>query len=261
MFAACMPLAMIGYDALPMTHPENYRFPPGTAARVSEYFRLLATADAVVCISDFARASLWDRLRRDRSRTTTVAHPGGDHVIVEHPRAQTSNQPMILRVGTLEARKLPLETVDACRAMADQGWQGRMVLIGRPSASDPAINAAVDAAANAGIGLTWIQDASDDDVQHHLSDASLFLSLGTEGYGIPVLEALGRGVPVVYDGIQPAAELMDGKGASRIDSRDTHTLARGLIDACRQRDVLASAIDPTAIPTWRDFVRGVVSAL
>lgn len=261
MFAACMPLVMIGYDALPMTHPENYRFPPGTAARVSEYFRLLATADAVVCISDFARASLWDRLRRDRRRTTTVAHPGGDHVTYENPRTYPTNQPMILRVGTLEARKQPRETVDACRVMAAHGWQGRMVLIGRPSASDPTINAAVDAAARAGIGLSWIQDASDEDVHRHVRDASLFLSLGTEGYGIPVLEALGRGVPVVYDGIQPAAELMDAKGALRIDARSSESLARSLIDACARRDALASTIDTSAIPTWRDFVRGVVAVL
>ena len=41
LFGRCMPTTMIGYDALPQTEPANYRFVPGTAAWVSEYFRRL----------------------------------------------------------------------------------------------------------------------------------------------------------------------------------------------------------------------------
>lgn len=79
-FAKCMPTAMIGYDTLPMSEPANYRFKPGTAAWVSEYFRYLATADSVVCISEYAREQILGRLRRDPASRTSVAHPGGDHL-------------------------------------------------------------------------------------------------------------------------------------------------------------------------------------
>ena len=64
-FAARVPTTMVGYDTLPMSEPANYRFRPGTAPWVSEYFRLLATAASVVCISDEARDSILGRLRRD----------------------------------------------------------------------------------------------------------------------------------------------------------------------------------------------------
>ena len=261
LFAGCMPVAMIGYDALPMIEPANYRFLPGTAAQVSRYFQLLVRADAVVCISEYSRTSIWDRLRRDRSTVTTVAHPGGDHVIPHSAKPSSGEHPTLIKIGTLEARKKPVETVDAFRLMRERGWQGQLVLLGRPSASDPDINHAVQTAVEQAIGVTWIHDARDEEVLDHLRNADLFLSLGTEGYGIPVLEAISQGIPVVFDGIQPAAELMEGRGATRIDATDAFTLAESLERAAGMRDQLVHAIDIPSIPTWRDFVRGVVAVL
>lgn len=261
LFAECMPVAMIGYDALPMIEPANYRFPPGTAAQVSQYFRFLASADSVVCISEYARTSIWDRLRRERSSVTTVAHPGGDHIAPRTPTPSSTEHPTLIKVGTLEARKKPVETIEAFRIMRAQGWRGNLTLLGRPSASDPAINQAVQSAVGEDIGVTWIHDARDDQVLEHVQQADLFIALGTEGYGIPVLEAIALGVPVIYHGIQPAAELMDGAGATEVPAGDGEELARSLQHAVSERQDLAGAIDVSKIPTWRDFVRGVVAAL
>ena len=261
MFAECMPVTMIGYDALPMIEPANYRFPPGMAAQVSQYFRMLTRADAVVCISEYSRASIWDRLRRERSATTVVAHPGGDHIPPLAKAHESSEIPTVIKVGTLESRKKPIETIDAFRVLRQDGIAAQLVLLGRPSSSDPHINAHVQAAVEEDIGVTWVHNARDDEVLERLAGASLFVSIGTEGYGIPVLEAISQQVPVVYGGIQPAAELMDGKGATRIDTQNTDSLARGLLDAINRRDELAACIDVGAIPTWRDFVKGVVSVL
>lgn len=261
LFAECMPVAMIGYDALPMIEPANYRFPPGTAAQVSRYFHLLVRADAVVCISEYSRTSIWDRLRRERSAVTTVAHPGGDHITPRPAEPSRREHPTLIKVGTLEARKKPVETIDAFRLMRERGWQGQLVLLGRPSASDSDINHAVRTAVEQEIGVTWIHNARDEEILGHLRNADLFLSLGTEGYGIPVLEAISQGIPVVFDGIQPAAELLEGRGATRIDASNAVTLAESLEQAAGMRDQLANAIDIPSIPTWREFVRGVVAVL
>ena len=266
LMAECMPVAMIGYDALPMIEPANYRFPPGATAQVSQYFRMLARADAVVCISEYSRTSIWDRLRRERSAVTTVAHPGGDH-ITPRPEEQRSKQPAetgtctFIKVGTLEARKKPLETIEAFRLLREQGLDAQLVLLGRPSSSDPDINHQVQVAVDADIGVSWIHDARDEEVLEHLRRADVFIAIGTEGYGIPVLEAICQGVPVVFDGIQPAAELMTGAGATRLDASRPSTLAQSLHHAAEHRRELAQQIDLTAIPTWREFVRGVLAVL
>jgi len=114
LFRRTMPAMMIGYDTLPMTEPANYRFKPGTESNVSRYFRLLATADSVVCISAYARESIWSRLRRDRSLPCTVAHPGGGRVMVvpgatsKFERVDSFRPVRFCRVGTMEARKSPV---------------------------------------------------------------------------------------------------------------------------------------------------------
>ena len=266
-----MPVAMIGYDALPMTQPQNYRFRPGTAADVSEYFRLLVNATSVVCISDFTRNDLIDVLGRDPQAVTTVAHPGGDHELAGHEpngphgfSQETSIQgPMFLRVGTLEARKSPVEIARAFRSINRSGVEAQLVMVGRPSASDDAINDAVAHIVDQGVGVTWIQEAGDVQIHELMQQADAFLSFGTEGYGIPVLESLAVGTPVLFGGIQPAAELMLGAGARRIlEANDLHldTALAEWADPDRITG-LARQIDATQIPTWRDFVHGVVSVL
>jgi len=260
LFRSAMPLTMIGYDALPMTEPANYRFTPGTSSSVSEYFRLLAIADHVVCISDYSRASILDRLRRDRRLSTLVAHPGGDHVPIRSKRSGPQGSVRFLRVGTLEARKMPLEIARAFELARGTGLDATLTFVGAPSASDGNINRHLREAHDRKFGLTWIADASDADVIAQIEQSDLFLSFGTEGYGIPVLEAIRFGIPVAFAGVQPAAELMDGFGATQITFENETDLADALIDIAPRIAQISAEVDPEAVPRWRDFTDIVARA-
>jgi len=244
-------LTMIGYDSLPMTEPANYRFVPGRAAATSEYFRLLAQAQHVVAISDYSRESINASLRR-RS-TTDVAHPGGDHVAARTGRPPERTR--FLRVGTLEARKRPIEIVEAFEEAVDLGLEADLVFIGRPSASNEALNERLRSSIEAGYPIEWIAGAPDRVVQEAMNTASYFLSFGIEGYGIPVLESIRLGTPVLFDGIQPAAELMEGRGAQRVGGETRTELADALTRAALlPRPVL----QPESVPTWGRFVSDVI---
>jgi glycosyltransferase involved in cell wall biosynthesis len=260
-FAERVPTAMIGYDTLPMSEPANYRFRPGTAPWVSEYFRLLATASSVVCISDVARDSILTQLRRDPRRPISVAHPGGDHVPARPP--EPPERPIFTRLGTLEARKRPVEIADAFRSARDaHGLEAELLFIGGHSHSDEGINRAIREQVELG-GVRWIEGASDQEVADLVHGSSAFLSLGVEGYGIPVMEAIRLGTPVLFDGIQPAAELMVGKGSRRIDGLDADSLARAFVESSDPSRLagLRADLDANAVPTWADFATGVVEAV
>jgi glycosyltransferase involved in cell wall biosynthesis len=135
--------------------------------------------------------------------------------------------------------------------------------VGGPSASDDAINARVRSAVADGAPVRWIEGAADPEVHDLVHRASGFLSLGTEGYGIPVLEAIRLGTPVLYDGIQPAAELMEGLGARRVPGMDHEGLVgtfvrygeSGVLDDLRRQ------VAPEAVPTWAGFARSVADAV
>jgi glycosyltransferase involved in cell wall biosynthesis len=260
LMSRCMPTAMIGYDTLPMSEPANYRFRPGTAGQVSEYFRLLAATDSVVCISDYAREAILGRLRREPSLPITVAHPGGDHLDVR--AGQPPERTSFCRLGTMEARKRPVEILRAFQDAVAAGAQADLVFIGGRSASDEAINAAVSAAAESDLPVTWIVGASDAEVRDLVNTASVFLSVGVEGYGIPVLEAIQQGTPVLYDGIQPAGDVMAGHGARRVPAMEHADLVRLFTTYAEPGAArsLAAEVDPSAVPTWADFARGVAEA-
>ena len=260
LFRACMPTTMIGYDALPMTQPGNYRFVPGMGSWASEYFRLLASVDSVVCISDWTRQQILDRLRRDRTLVTTVAHPGGDHIEVR-ARATANAIPRFLRVGTMEARKRPIEILRAFTTAIDQGVQAELMYVGNPNSSSQSVNEEVLGAIAQGYPVTWIQGASDAEVYEHMSAADVFLSIGVEGFGIPVLEAIRLGTPVVFNGVQPAGELMRAKGAQQLEQADEAGLLAAFHDFANgeQRERLTLELEPLSVPTWRAFALGVAN--
>lgn len=264
-FRRSMPVAMVGYDALPMTDPANYRFTPGTAAQVSEYFRLLTSVDVVVCISEFSRDAILRRLRREPSARTSVAHPGGDHVPIEAktPVTGSKHQPVrFLRVGTLEARKRPVELVHAFQQARQSDINAELVFVGAPSASDSHINAVLAKACEQDPAITWIRAASDEVVHRAFLDTDVFLSFGIEGYGIPVLESIRRSTPVLYGGIQPAADIMAGSG-SRDVGGDHHDSLVAMFENFADRSrvgALETEVDPLVVPKWRDFTHAVAQA-
>ena len=116
-FAEQLPTVMIGYDTLPMTQAQNYRIPPWAAANASRYFRILTRAGGLLCISDFARESIIERLRRDPTPPIAVAHPGGDHLdpVRSVDVTRRPGPVRFLRLGTMEARKHPQEITAAFR--------------------------------------------------------------------------------------------------------------------------------------------------
>jgi glycosyltransferase involved in cell wall biosynthesis len=263
-FERCMPTAMIGYDALPMTQPANYRFVPGTASWVSEYFRHLTRVDSVICISDYAADEITGRLRRDLRKTTIVAHPGGDHIAARAPRTRGEGAPVrFLRLGTLEARKQPVEILAGFRQAIALGANAELVFIGKPSASDQSINATITTAIDEGLPVTWITHADDTLVYDELHRADVFLSIGIEGYGIPVLEAIRLGTPVIFDGIQPAGDLMEGSGARRVDSGTSEKLGEAMALLCETQKLreFDAELDGAAVPTWSDFSGAVAKVI
>ena len=262
-FHRCMRTTMIGYDTLPQTHPANYRFVPGFAVWVSEYFRWLSTIESVVCISEYAQTSILDRLRRDRTLATTVAHPGGDHLAIRAGNPPADGEPTrFIRVGTMEARKSPQEILAGFRAARAAGANAELVFVGRASSSDDAINDDIRLAIRQGLPVTWIEHAADEQVHDIINGGSAFLSIGIEGYGIPVLEAIRLGTPVLYDGIQPAGDLMAGRGAQRVAAGAVDELAQMFTHYSEPGALagLRADLAPGAVPTWGSFARGVVAA-
>ena len=77
-----------------------------------------------------------------------------------------------------------------------------------------------------------------------------------------MLEAIRLGTPVLFDGIQPAGDLMAGSGAQRVAAGGVDELAQMFIDYSAPGALasLRAELAPAAVPTWAEFARGVVAA-
>jgi glycosyltransferase involved in cell wall biosynthesis len=171
--------------------------------------------------------------------------PWGVSVIAPAPETQIRARfglarSFVLWTGTIEPRKnLPLlldafsrldQDVDLVLA-GPQGWKEE---IGRRVASDPRVRSIgfVDPATLAGL--------------YAAADAFCYPSL-KEGFGLPVLEAMAQGAPVITS-LGTSTEEVGGDAALLVDPRDAdaiasalakvlddHELARSLRDAGRRR--------------------------
>ena len=76
-----------------------------------------------------------------------------------------------------------------------------------------------------------------------------------EGYGLPVIEAMAAGAPVVTSATSSLPEVA-GDAAVLVDPTDVAAIARGLEDALGRRiELVEAGLQRAAMRTWRDVAR------
>lgn len=203
--------------------------------------RSLRKADAVICISRSTRRDLLSAFDVEPSRVHVVhigvedsgSHRRGDGE-EERVRARYGiEEPFVLYVGTLEPRKnvprLLEGFVKAGRAWAD--FPPKLVVAGRKGWQYGEIFAkASELKVEESVVFTGSVDDGDLGPLYRAATAVAYPSL-YEGFGLPLLEAMAQGTPVVTSCVSSLPEVAGG-AAVLVDPYDTDDIARGLADAC-----------------------------
>ena len=146
-------------------------------------------SDLIIAVSEFTAGQVREQLGVEDSRVRVVPHG-----VRLPPRLPDTREKIVLHVGAVQKRKNISRLVKAFAAMPDD-W--KLVLAGSDGYGAERIRAEVEAiACRARIEFTgYVDDAALDQLY---SSAGIFAfpSLD-EGFGIPVLEAMAWGVPVV----------------------------------------------------------------
>jgi glycosyltransferase involved in cell wall biosynthesis len=215
-------LQFIVYDLLPITLPEMFH--PYARGRSEDWLRRIATiADRLICIS---RATA-DDLRHWLSSTTLHYQFGNAPVIGQFPlgvdamlgnatstpRAQLADamqaRPTLLMVGTIEPRKGYDQALDACELLWNSGADFNLVIVGHFGWLMETLLSRLDSHTQRDRCLFWIDDADDAELDaiYRTSTALLATSWG-EGYGLPLIEAARRGLPVIARDLPVFQEVM-----------------------------------------------------
>jgi glycosyltransferase involved in cell wall biosynthesis len=144
-------------------------------------------------------------------------------------------------VGRIEPRKRHAIVLDAFEQLWSNGRDYRLIVLGPAGAEDPALVTRLNEHTRAK-RVVWTQRTTDSDVAATLAQASALVFPGeAEGYGLPPLEALAVGCPVIVSASLPALEGLSQGGQIRLEKVTV--------------DQVASAVDRLADPSANSAAR------
>jgi glycosyltransferase involved in cell wall biosynthesis len=211
---------------------------PKTLEELEQHLpRSLYHADLLIAVSDATAGDLVDRLEVS-ARTARTIHEGVDPGFSKAAKIEDSGEfsdPYLLFVSTLEPRKNVIGVLRAFRLLVDWGYQGDLVLVGRWGWRTDAIR---DELASSPVRdrirhLDYI-DRPDLASLYARADALLFPSW-LEGFGLPLLESMACGTPVITAGNSSMPEIA-GPAAVYVDPESSHSIASATASLLRDPD-------------------------
>lgn len=188
--------------------------------------KTLYHANLLIAVSDSTAGDLVDRLAIS-CRSARTIHEGVDPDFAESskdgPPAGIS-EPYLLFVSTLEPRKNVVGVLRAFRLLVEWGYQGGLVLVGHWGWRTGAIRDELEASPVRGrIHHLDYVDRPRLAALYGGADALLFPSW-LEGFGLPLLESMACGTPVVTSGTTAMPEIA-GPAAVYVDPESPHSIA------------------------------------
>jgi alpha-1,3-rhamnosyl/mannosyltransferase len=263
-----MPGAAIVWDFAPFDR--DLRPPRGSFLERVTLPIALRRCDSVIAISEATRLELQQRFPR-ATVNATVAHPAADGRFSpdasEHDDAVLSRyglrRPYLLVTGTLEPRKNLPRLIEAFAGIdpdVRRGWT--LALAGPAGWETDATFASAAARSDLVHTLGYVPD---DDLPGLYRQAEVFCYPSLyEGFGIPVLEAMQSGTPVLTSSVSSMPEV-GGEAARYADPRDVADIRRGLqellSDPGLRRRCAAAGLVQAARFDWTETARIVLTTL
>jgi glycosyltransferase involved in cell wall biosynthesis len=269
-------LCFVLNDTLPLSRPDW--FPPEVSATFKKWFEtIFRLGNRIACISQATEADAreWlDRLQVPREHRPVLGwfHLGANGIaenvdgaalasrqqgVPERLRGTTS----FLMVGTLEPRKGHGQALEAFNRLWAEGEDLALVLVGRPGWMTEVIQRRIRHHEEFGRRLFWFKDADDGLLDEFYATCTVLLAPSEgEGFGLPLVEAARRGLPILCRGLAVFREVA-GEHATYFSGETPLSLAdavREWLAAYKRGETPSSSHMPWL--TWDQSARELLGA-
>ena len=270
-----MPRCITIYDTIPIKFPQYFN--PATSLEFESFINNLAVCDQIIAISDCTKNDFLDAFCLKPTRPVVVTplavdvrfkpvkpserNPQAIRILQQHNLLES---PFILSVATLEPRKnIPnlLRAFSAAKASLPCGT--KLVLVGtkgweRTDLDELAESLGIEAS------IVFTGYLEDESLPSLLSAASVFCYPSLyEGFGLPVLEAMSCGCPVVTSNTSSLGEFFSTSSIS-VDPTNIQEIAAAMATILNNPDLAdelrISGFKQSSTLTWNNLAQKTIFA-
>ena len=248
---AGVPLAMLAYDFLPFLQPGLFQL--RSAAPLMGYVRAIRAATSVAHISAHTAHDYVHRVMHGDDRACGPVLPlGADGLALERQHWRPDRRAYVV-LGSLDGRKnqdlitaafiqlwraghpIPLVLIGSLFQHLDRGWLNEAQQFPH---------------------FRWLDGASAGDIARELRVARATLYVSTaEGFGLPPVESLAAGIPVIASAQLPSLAVAPAAGQIRLPEVTPEAIAQTVL-ALEEDDAAARLWQEAAalrLGTWHEF--------
>lgn len=247
-----IPVVVTIHDVIPILYPQL--FPRHGAIILAIYFRLMRRFARIVIVNSQAtKCDVEKHLHIPPERiavtplgVSPIFQPQSKATIVDARKRLGIQWPYLLCVGNIEPRKNLLRLIEAVALLHQRGWVYHLVVVGKGGPlSEPIYRKSMESGIKDFVHFTGFINDTDLAALYTGADAFIYPSL-YEGFGLPIIEALACGCPVVTSNVSSMPEV-GGDAALYINPYNTTDIANKieqvltsptLADKLRHRGIL-----------------------
>lgn len=251
----------IVHDLLLFTHPEFFVANPYQEI-INGYIRVLRSARNIAFVSKRTRDAYYRRLMRYQRYSGPVFRLGSDG-LGDRPDVpgSRSRRPKFAALGTIEPRKNHPLILDVFEPLLRQIEGLRLTFLGQLGWVDSVFAERVKRmAAGEGSGFEHHSSPSDALIRQYVLEswATIYIS-EAEGFGLPPVESLWLGTPVIASASIPSLEGIRSAGVHIVEPLNAYTLKDAVLTFLDDSYVSLKAREARELnlSTWRSFAREV----
>jgi glycosyltransferase involved in cell wall biosynthesis len=250
----------LAFDVFPAAFPASWRWQYRAGVRAAR-----RRAHIIVCPSTATAIELERRYGVDAARIRVTPLASSLPTTPSDPAATLSalgiTTPYVLCAATIEPRKNQVRLIRAYRQVAPDVPHA-LVLAGPDGWGTEEIDAELARRATGRVIRTGRVSDAQLDALYRAADVVAYPSL-YEGFGLPVLEAMSRGIPVIASKTDAVAETARG-AAVLVEPQDVAQIAdalgRLLTDTGLRSEIAARGIERAAAFSWDATARATLDA-